>query len=111
MKFFAGKRDGAARTVGACGNPHGGRAGGWIVGVVTELYRNQLLPLLNPPLVADFFASPAYSFLNLQYSGVRQRAQVIQQGESPCLAKPNQQPVLSLGAIVVRRGLSVGRGV
>ena len=29
VKFFAGKRDGAARSVGACGNLHGGRAGCW----------------------------------------------------------------------------------
>ena len=36
---------------------------------------------------------------------------MIRRGESPRLVKPNQQPVLSLGAEAARPGLSVGRGV
>ena len=48
---------------------------------------------------------------HFQYSGVRQKASIMQSGESPLPIKPSQQSVLSLGVETARSDLSVGKGV
>ena len=48
---------------------------------------------------------------HFQYSGVRQKASIMQSGESPFPIKPSQQSVLSLGVETARSDLSVGKGV
>ena len=52
-----------------------------------------------------------YKKTHIQYSGVRQKASIMQSGESPLPIKPSQQSVLSLGVETARSDLSVGKGV
>ena len=59
----------------------------------------------------EYLLLPRFCHGYFQYSGVRQKASIMQSGESPLPIKPSQQSVLSLGVETARSDLSVGKGV